>query len=179
MKTDVSRPRIGRPAETQTPPKHSIKVGSDRIAGTRRDNLWQVKVAGPQVPGLVSATTLFAGLLLVLTPFLWAGSGNSSGWTAAEWNAVIAGIAVTSLGLIRLTQPLRLAIATGIGGCFGGWLLVAPLFLDYDLDSQSIWATNVQVLMGVVVVLATILGHFHALALTRAATDSSQKKAST
>lgn len=78
----------------------------------RQSNIWRVRVSGPQTPGLVSTTTVFAGVLLTLTPFLWAGSGNSSGWTTAGWNSVITGVAVTALGLVRLTQPLRLAAAT-------------------------------------------------------------------
>ena len=130
----------------------------------RQSNIWRVRVAGPQIPGLVSTTTVFAGVLLTLTPFLWAGSGDSSGWTAAGWNSVITGIAVTALGLVRLTQPLRLAAATGLGGLFGGWLVVAPLFVDFGVSSRSMLVTNVGILVGIAVVLITILGHFQARA---------------
>lgn len=162
--TDVSRPQSGHFSvlDSQGHPGRLMSTVVSRLNRLRQNSLWRVYVPGPQTPGLVSTTTVFAGVLLTLTPFLWSGSGNSSGWTAAGWNTVITGIAITSLGLVRLTQPLRLAVATGLGCLFGGWLLLAPLFLDYGVASQSILATNVDILVGIAVLLVTILGHFHA-----------------
>lgn len=162
--TDISGPHAGHfPARgAQGPPSRWMGTVVSRLGRLRQNSLWRVRVTGPQTPGLVSTTTIFAGLLLALTPFLWSGSGDSSGWTAAGWNTVITGIAITALGLVRLTQPVRLAVATGLGCLFGGWLLLAPLFLDYGVASQSILATNVDILVGIAVLLITILGHSHA-----------------
>ena len=175
--TDIGRPHSGHLPVLDAPGhpgrlKASVAARVDRL---RQNSLWRARVRGPQTPGLVSTTTVVAGVLLTLTPFLWSGPGNSSGWTAAVWNAAITGIAITSLGLVRLTKPLRLAVATGLGCLFGGWLLVAPLFLDYGFGSQSILVTNVDMLVGVAVLLITIFGHVHARSSAEMSESSQQQ----
>lgn len=151
-----------RDDDAQERSARSMGAVVDRLHSLRQSNLWRVEVPGPQTPGMVSTTTVFAGVFLTLTPLLWAGSANSSGWTAAGWNAAITGIAITALGLVRLSQPLRLGAATGLGCLLGGWLVLAPLFLDYDVAAQSILVANVDILVGIAVLLVTILGHRHA-----------------
>ncbi|MCE5291020.1 MAG: hypothetical protein LLG14_17530 [Nocardiaceae bacterium] len=80
-------------------------------------------------------------------------------WTSAGWNEAVVGVALATLGLVRLVHPLPLVVATGFGCLFGGWLTLAPLLLDYGLDPQSTPATIVDILIGIAVLIVTILGH--------------------
>lgn len=158
--TAVHRPHLGHVLAVRAPapsgPISSALVGGSDSLHQR--SAWQAKVPGPQTPGLVSTTTLFAGLLLTLTPFLWA-NVTEGAWTAAGWNEAATGVALTTLGLTRLVYPLPLLLATTLGSMLGAWLTLAPLLLDYGLDPESTPATLVDILIGIAVLLVTILGH--------------------
>jgi hypothetical protein len=164
--TAISRPHQGPIPAVDVRSVISGKNGDnatvvDHVAPRSRG--WSERVPGPQTPGFVSTTTVFCGLLLTLTPFLWVGGGPDT-WTPAGWNEAITGITLTVLGIARLTQQLPLILASGLGCLVGGWLALAPLLLDYGLDPESTPATIVDVLVGTGVLIITILGHVDARA---------------
>ena len=158
--TAFSRPQPGHVLAVDTRVSGGHKSGTVVGSSARLDqkSILRARVPGPQTPGLVSTTTVFAGLLLTLTPFLWANVTDGV-WTAAAWNEATIGIALTTLGLARLVYPLPLIVATALGSMLGGWLTLAPLLLDYGLDPESTPATLVDILIGIAVLLVTILGH--------------------
>jgi hypothetical protein len=150
---------IGRPQrDNSTGDVTRFPKSVEGVASVAQQNRWSVRVPGPQIPGLVSTTTAFAGLLLLLTPFLWSGAVGGN-WTSAGWNEAIVGAAIAVLGLVRLIYPMPLVVATSLGCLLGGWLALSPLFLDYGLDPASTPATIVDLLVGISVLIITVLGH--------------------
>ncbi|MDA3635248.1 hypothetical protein [Rhodococcus sp. C-2] len=56
---------------------------------------------------------------LPVSPFLWHESGTDF-WSFARWKEILVGVAVAVLGLVGLTAPLRVLIASTLGG-LAGW----------------------------------------------------------
>ncbi|WP_249644665.1 SPW repeat domain-containing protein [Nocardia sputi] len=122
---------------------------------------WHQRVPGPQLPGLVSTITLLFGAWLALAPLRWP-HPTDTGWFAAGWNEVLTGSAIAVLGLLRLSRPLRLNTATTLGALLGGWLLISPLLFDHGTTEEAIPAIVNDLLVGLVILGATLLGHLDA-----------------
>ncbi|MEV0293508.1 hypothetical protein [Nocardia sp. NPDC050710] len=122
---------------------------------------WQQRLPGPQLPGLVSTITLLFGTWLALAPLRWP-HPSDAGWFAAGWNEVLTGSAIAVLGLLRLSRPLRVVTATTLGVALGGWLLVSPLLFDYGTTEEAIPAIVNSLLVGVILIGVTLLGHVDA-----------------
>ncbi|MFI9415206.1 SPW repeat domain-containing protein [Nocardia gamkensis] len=122
---------------------------------------WHQRVPGPQLPGLVSTITLLFGTWLALAPLRWP-HPTDTGWFAAGWNEVLTGGAIAVLGMLRLSRPLRLNTATTLGVLLGSWLLLSPLLFDYGTTEEAIPALVNDLLVGLVVIGVTLLGHVDA-----------------
>ncbi|KAA0015878.1 SPW repeat domain-containing protein [Antrihabitans cavernicola] len=108
---------------------------------------WRQKVPGPQLQGVVSGVTLVSGIWLATTPLVWT-YGNGVAFDA-RWNDVPVGLALATLGVLRLTLPIRLVISTALGVGLGVWLTVAPFLLDYGFSVDSTRATLNSLLVAV------------------------------
>jgi hypothetical protein len=123
--------------------------------------LWQQRVPGPQLPGLISGVTLLAGIWLVLAPYVWS-YGDTGGGFDARWNDVLTGVAVAAAGYARLARPVRLITVTVVSVVFGVWLAIAPFALEYNLGADPTRATVNDVLVGTLVTGLALVGYFHA-----------------
>jgi hypothetical protein len=135
-----------------------------RLVGTglpNRATRWQQRVPGPKLPGLISGVTLLLGIWLAATPLLWA-YGDTGGGFDARWNDALVGLALTALGVARLTRPVRLMSTTTVGGLLGGWLIIAPLLLGYGFGPDSTRATLNDMLVGVIVAGLSVIGYLSA-----------------
>lgn len=126
-----------------------------------RPGLWQQRVPGPQVQGLVSGVTLLSGCWLATGPLLWT-YDTSIGGLDARWNQVVVGLALIILGVVRLIRPMRLVTVTVSGGMLGLWLMIAPFVLDYGLGADSIRATVMDLLLGALVAGLALLSYVDA-----------------
>ncbi|WP_246872689.1 SPW repeat protein [Rhodococcus sp. DMU1] len=120
---------------------------------------------------MVSTITLLFGVWVAMSPFLWHEPGTEF-WSAARWNEILIGSAVTVLGLARLTRPLRVLTATVAGVLAGGWLILSPLLFDYGFGPEATPATINDVLVGLTVLAVTALGHVDARAALTATDDA-------
>ncbi|MDQ3404486.1 MAG: hypothetical protein M3548_14035 [Actinomycetota bacterium] len=116
-----------------------------------------LRVPGPQVPGLVSGVTLVLGCWLVVQ------SIDSVYGPSAVWNDRLTGAAATVLGLARATRMIRLSTATAVGLAIGLWLVVAPLVLDYGFIRDSTTATLTDAAAGATILVLTMIGHLRAI----------------
>ena len=101
------------------------------------------------------------GIWLAATPLLWT-YGDTSGGFDARWNDALVGLALTSVGVARLTRPVRLVTATAVGGLLGGWLTIAPFLLGYGFGPDSTRATLNDMLVGMIVAALTVIGYLSA-----------------
>lgn len=146
------------PEEPPGPAGHQRLVG---IGLPDRATRWQQRVPGPQLPGLISGVTLMLGIWLAATPLVWA-YGDTDGGFDARRNDALVGLALTAVGVARLTRPVRLVTATVVGGLLGGWLIIAPFLLHYGFGPDSTRATLNDVLVGLVVAGLSVIGYLSA-----------------
>ncbi len=123
-----------------------------------RPTVWQQRIPGPQLPGFVSGVTLVAGIWLVLAPLAWNYGEIGVGLDASR-NDLLLGLVVTALGAVRLAGRIRLLLATALGIAAGLWLLVAPFALAYGFGADSTRATINDLVVGLLVVIVTVIGH--------------------
>jgi hypothetical protein len=97
---------------------------------------------------------LLLGIWLITVPLAWAYGGSES-WLDAKWNDMIVGIALASIGLIRLIRPVLPATTPILVTTLGIWLITAPLLAGYGFGADSTPATVNDVLAGTI---ATSLG---------------------
>ncbi|HET9142702.1 SPW repeat domain-containing protein [Actinophytocola sp.] len=135
--------------------------GSGDAGPAAAPGLWQQRVPGPQLPGLVTGITLMFGLWLILAPVWWT-YGTTGGGFDARLSDVLAGVAVIALAIARLARPVRLITATLAAVLLGGWLVIAPFLLDYGFGADSTSATVNDVVVGVNLVGLALLGYLDA-----------------
>ena len=128
-----------------------------RGESVEQNSRWHQHVPGPQLPGMVSTVTLLAGLWLVVGPMLLAGVEIAGDRPGVRLDFAV-GCGLSILGLIRLTRPIRVVHATGLGCVFGTLLVVAPLAVEYGLESSSTIAVVNDVLTGILVLAVTVVG---------------------
>ncbi len=100
-----------------------------------------------------SGTNLAAGIWLILAPFIL----GYSAVTAALWNDILIGLAVTGLAWVRVAKPMERG-ASWTNVVLGVWLLAAPFALGYSATAAAMWN---DIVIGIVVV---VLGVWSAMA---------------
>lgn len=114
---------------------------------------------------VVNALTFLAGLWLVLSPYLLDHQDTGSG-VNGYWNDVLAGSALIVLGGLALVDPAAGRVSVRLRLLLGGWLVVAPAVLEYDLGRPAPQTTASDVTTGFIVLGLWLAG---AVCLTRRA----------
>lgn len=109
---------------------------------------------------------------LPVSPFLWHESGTDF-WSFARWKEIlVGGVAVAVLGLVGgLTAPLRVLIASTLGG-LAGWRLIVSLLLGYGLGTGATPSAINDILAGLTLIAVTALGHVDARTALTTDTDT-------
>lgn len=113
-------------------------------------------IPGPQLPGLVSGVTIVLGCWLIVLS-IHGDYGAPAGFDAA-WNDRLVGAATLALGILRALGRTPLMFATVAGTSIGGWLVLAPLLLDYGFSADSTLATLSDFAIGATVAALTVAG---------------------
>jgi hypothetical protein len=103
-----------------------------------------------------SVVTLVAGLWLVAAPYILDYSGNAATWVDAYWNDILVGAAIVIISVTRILTPLYTAPFSLATAALGGWLIVAPFALGYNVDGESPAATANDIATGIVVVVFAV-----------------------
>lgn len=102
-------------------------------------------------PRAALTATFLAAVWLVVSavPFGYIGAGRYD----VFWSDAVTGITIAIVTTIRLLQPRSAAFAWVTGG-LAGWLLVAPLVLQYGWSRS----TANDVIVGMIVLICAALG---------------------
>lgn len=100
---------------------------------------------------VVNALTFLAGLWLVLSPYVLDHQSTGTGFNG-YWNDALAGTTLIVLGGTALVDPAAGRVSGRWRLPLGGWLVVAPFVLGYDLGRPAPQATASDIVTGVVVV---------------------------
>ncbi len=88
---------------------------------------WQAQIA--------SGLNFLAGLWVIVSPWVFGYYGN----TAAMWNDVGVGIAVSILALIRVFDTRGTAWLSWINVILGGWFFFSPWIFGYTANTAGFW----------------------------------------
>lgn len=100
---------------------------------------------------LRSALVMVAGAWLALSPLV-----ISFGGPVRVWSQVGVGLALVTLGAVRVARPVRTATLGLINGGLGVWVLVSAFVLHLDAVSAAAWTNNV--FLGTLVALLAVSG---------------------
>lgn len=126
-----------------------FRSARNQPATTRPSGSWDS--AEPMTASIASAVNFFAGVWLVLAPFIF-GFQSTGGAVEGYWNEVVVGICVALLALVRSFAPSKGAWLSAVNVVLGGWLIASPFVLGYE-GTDAAAATVVDVATGVVIVL--------------------------
>jgi hypothetical protein len=112
----------------------------------------------PRVPRFVSGVTLILGIWLMLVPLMWSYGDAEVGFDA-QWNDVLIGLAVTLIGLVCLTRPVRSVAVSMVLFVLGVWLVAAPLVIAYGLGDDSTLATVNDTIIGAAIAVLSVIAH--------------------
>lgn len=97
---------------------------------------------------MLSAVTFLAGTWLIMAPVLRTYTDG-----AANWNAVITGIAITVLAIARAVVTRHVPWLTMANVVLGVWLVVAPFVLAHEAGDTAQAVAN-DVIVGLVVMIS-------------------------
>ena len=82
-------------------------------------------------------TTLFVltGVWLAVSPYVLGFSWNVAAW----WNAVIIGIALVILGLVRFGSPEKFQGLRWTALILGAWMIASPFAAEYAEVTMAMW----------------------------------------
>ncbi len=86
-------------------------------------------------PSLTTALFFVAGGWLALSPYLLGFSWHA----AAIGNAIVIGIALMVLAVIRYINPRRFQGVRWTALILGGWLIASPFATDYYTIGEAMW----------------------------------------
>jgi hypothetical protein len=95
-----------------------------------------------------SFVALLAGLILLLSPWIYGTYGNSS-----AWNSWVSGAFIVSFAAIRMAHPSAIALSW-LNVAFGIWVFVSPWI--YRFDGGGLFVNNLCI--GFIVFCAAIIG---------------------
>jgi hypothetical protein len=98
----------------------------------------------------LSGVNIIAGIWLFISPFILGFSGVGT----ALWNALIIGVAITIMALVRVTNPLQYEGVSWMNFVLGIWLVISPFILAYSWVGVALW--NSIIVGAIVLVLAAI-----------------------
>lgn len=113
-------------------------------------------IPGPQLPGAVTGVTIALGWWLIVLS-THGDYGAPTGFDAV-WNDRLVGLVAVALGVLRALGRVPLTVATAAGTAVGGWLVLAPLLLDYGFSTDSTLATLTDFAIGVTITALTVAG---------------------
>jgi len=96
---------------------------------------------------LASSLNIIAGIWLIATPFFMGFSA-----TAAATNAIIVGIIVAVLALVRVFTPVSTGRLSWLNVILGLWLIISPLFV-MSAGTLAVWNSSV---VGIVITVLAI-----------------------
>ncbi|OLZ47160.1 SPW repeat domain-containing protein [Amycolatopsis keratiniphila] len=99
---------------------------------------------------IVDAATFLAGLWLLLSPFLLDHTATGTGFNG-HWNDGLVGGALLLLGTVSLVDPVRGVALAPVRLPAGGWLIVAPTVLGYNVGLPAPRTTTSDVTTGLVI----------------------------
>jgi len=76
---------------------------------------------------LASGANLLLGLWLIGAPFALGYATDA----VPKWNAIGAGLLITTFAAVRLGVPSRSAWMSWVNAALGAWLVAAPILLNY------------------------------------------------
>ncbi len=86
-------------------------------------------------PSAVTSVFLLCGLWLIASPWVL-----GFAWAPAAWaNALIVGVAMTVLGVVRYTNPHRFDGVRWTALILGGWLVASPFFGEFFEVTVALW----------------------------------------
>lgn len=100
---------------------------------------------------VAGAAVVVLAVWLGCVPWMWRYDGVSPGFDARV-NDVAVAVVLGVFGLAWSARLLTTAVVRLVGLVTGGWLLVAPLVLDYGLVTESTLASVNDVLVGAAVI---------------------------
>ncbi|MQA09784.1 MAG: hypothetical protein GEU98_14775 [Pseudonocardiaceae bacterium] len=112
---------------------------------------------GRLTPGLPSAVAFLFAVWLGFAPFALHYDFPTLS-AATDVNDVVVGLVVGVLALARTVAPRDVPWFSSIIAALGGWLVLAPLFLDYSSAVHAERAVVNDVVVGVVLVLLGTAG---------------------
>lgn len=97
---------------------------------------------------VIHIVLLASGLWLAASPYVL-----GFGWHAvAWWNAVVVGLCMVVLALLRFSNLLQLQGLRWTALVLGGWLLVSPFATEYVAVEMAMW--NAVLVGGLIIVSA-------------------------
>ncbi len=95
----------------------------------------------------LSGINVLAGIWLIISPFIFAFSGN----LVAMWNDIIVGAIIGIIALVSASRPLRTSGLNWVNAVLGVWTLFAPFVIAFS-TMAALW--NNIIVGAIVAVLA-------------------------
>lgn len=86
-------------------------------------------------PSLITMLFFLSGFWLMLSPFLLDFAWNS----AALWNAVVIGVALIALSLLRFGAPGHFEQVRWAALILGAWMIASPFIAEYFDVNAALW----------------------------------------
>lgn len=100
-------------------------------------------------PAAVTALFLVVAFWLIASPYVLGFAAVAAAW----WNAVVGGVALLLLGLLRLSSREYFDKFRWTALLLGAWIVASPFVAGYSMVSTAMWNA---VVVGAVVMIAAI-----------------------
>lgn len=96
---------------------------------------------------IITAIFFVGGIWLAASPYILGFSVHPDAW----WNALLVGLCMVILAIIRAASPERFAGLRWTALVLGAWLVASPFIADYHYVGPAMWNA---IIVGAVIILS-------------------------
>jgi hypothetical protein len=99
-----------------------------------------------------SGLNILAGVWLIIAPFVLDYRNTGDGFNG-YWNDVVIGITIAVLAALKVAAPRTMGGISWVNFVLGGWLIIAPFVLAYNVNADAPAAMWNDIVIGILVVI--------------------------
>ncbi len=101
-------------------------------------------------PSAMTLIFVLSGLWLALSPYILGFAWHTTAW----WNALVIGIALVILGVIRFASREQFEGLRWTALVLGAWMVASPFVVEYVVVTAAMWNA---IIIGAVMIVASLL----------------------